>query len=90
MYERPNRGIFKNENFGTTMSKIDYAEIANGFGCKGVVAETVDQLRAAVREGCAYDGITVIQVPTEYTPHPTDEMWRPMNTANAEFRPVEL
>ncbi|MCZ0952312.1 MAG: thiamine pyrophosphate-binding protein, partial [Rhodospirillaceae bacterium] len=30
MYERPNRAIFKNDNFGTTLSRSNYASVAEG------------------------------------------------------------
>lgn len=90
MYERPNRNIFRNENFGTSMSRSNYAEVAQGFGCKGVSVSTQAELRSAVKEACSADAVTVIDVATEYTAHPMDEVWRPMNTAGAHIRPVEI
>ena len=90
MYERPNRAIFKNENFGTALSESNYVKVAEGFGCKGERVTTLSELTAAVAKAIEADCTTVIDVRTEYTPHPMDEIWRPMNTAGAHLRPVEL
>ena len=90
MYERPNRSIFHNENFGTVMGECDYATIARGFGCNAENVRTLPELSAAVRRGLSAEAVTVIDVATDYTPHPMDEIWRPMNTSGADLRPVEL
>ena len=90
MYERPNRMIFKNDHFGTTLSRSDYVSVAEGLGCRGESVSTIEELEKAVKDGCAHDGVTVIDVSTGYTAHPMDEIWRPVNTAGANLRPVEL
>jgi len=90
MYERPNRTIFHNENFGTKMRRCDYAAIARGFGCDGYTVTTLEELSAAVKAALESDTVSVIDVATAYTPHPMDEVWRPVNTEGATLRKVEL
>jgi len=90
MYERPNRAIFHNENFGTRMSVSDYATIARGFGCEGVRVGSIEELSTAVRAARERNTVTVIDVATGYTPHPMDEIWRPVNTEGARLRQVEI
>lgn len=90
MYERPNRAIFHNENFGTRLGQSDYAAIARGFGCDGVRVRGLAELADAVRAARERNTVTVIDVATGYTPHPMDEVWRPVNTEGARLRKVEV
>lgn len=48
---------------GTEIEGIDHAEIARGYGARGVVASDPDQLRAVVGEAISAGGVTVVQVP---------------------------
>lgn len=90
MYERPNRTIFHNENFGTRMRRCDYAAIARGFGCDGYSVKSLEELTGAVKSALKSNTVSVIDVATAYTPHPMDEVWRPVNTEGAKLRQVEL
>ncbi len=55
--------------------RVDYAAVARGYGVRGVMIESADQLGPALREALAADGPTVIQVPMENAPTPTPGHW---------------
>lgn len=55
--------------------RVDYAAIARGYGAKGVMIHSADELGPALAEALEADGPTVIQVPMENAPTPTPGYW---------------
>ena len=55
--------------------RVDYAAIARGYGARGVMIQSADELGPALREALAAGGPTVIQVPMENAPTPTPGYW---------------
>ena len=51
------------EPISSLLGPTDYAKVAQGFGARGVVAETPEQLTDATRQALAADRPTVIEVP---------------------------
>jgi acetolactate synthase-1/2/3 large subunit len=51
------------EPIASLLGPVDYAKVAQGFGARGVVARTADELVGATRQGLAADRPTVIEVP---------------------------
>ena len=72
-------------HFGTTFGcvfhcdgkpyRVDYTEIARGYGARGVMIKSADELGPALREALASNLPTVIQVPMENVPTPTPGHW---------------
>ena len=56
-------------------TRADYAAIATGFGARGVIIESADELGPALREALASKLPTVIQAPMENAPTPTPGHW---------------
>ncbi len=50
---------------GTDASAADFVRLAEGFGCRGVRAQSIDHVTALVREGLVADGPTLIEVGPE-------------------------
>ena len=55
--------------------RVDYTEIARGYGARGVMIHSADELGPALREALASRLPTVIQVPMENVPTPTPGHW---------------
>jgi acetolactate synthase-1/2/3 large subunit len=55
--------------------RADYATMARGFGARGVMIESADQLGPALREALEASAPTLIQVPMENAPTPTPGHW---------------
>lgn len=64
-----------NPDFGTQLTKVDFAKVAEGFGCRGWTVKTLDALPAAFAEAARAGRPAVIGIEVEYTPHPMDFMW---------------
>ena len=72
-------------HFGTTFGcvfecqgkpyRVDYTEIARGYGARGVMIHSADELGPALRDALASHLPTVIQVPMENVPTPTPGHW---------------
>jgi len=50
---------------GCELGPVRYDLVAEGFGCRGVRAESPEEISKAIEEGLAADCVTVIQVPIE-------------------------
>ena len=72
---KPFGEILQNPNFGTKLTKVDFAGVAKGFGCHGQHISTLEALPAAFAGALQCGRPAVIDVEVEYTPHPMDFMW---------------
>ncbi len=55
--------------------RVDFAQVARGFGARGVTVNTAAELGPALAQALAADVPTVIQVPMENAPTPTPGHW---------------
>ena len=60
---------------GSTLTNVDFARVAEGFGCNGEQIDTVAQLAPALDRALKADKTTVLNVITTFTPHPMDSYW---------------
>ena len=72
---KPFGEVLENPNFGTQLTTVDFAKVAEGFGCRGWSVKTLDALPTAFAEAAQAGRPAVIDIEVEYTPHPMDFMW---------------
>jgi thiamine pyrophosphate-dependent acetolactate synthase large subunit-like protein len=72
---KPFGEILENPNFGTKLTKVDFAKVAEGFGCYGQSITSLEKLPEAFANALTAGKPAVIDVEVEYTPHPMDFMW---------------
>src|SRR3990172_3786142 len=72
---KPFGEILQNPNFGTRLTKVDFAKVAEGFGCFGQSVTSLEALPKAFAKALNAGKPCVINVGVEYTPHPMDFMW---------------
>lgn len=89
MYQ-PFGELLANPNFGTRLTDVDFAKIAEGYGCIGERVSSLDALGAAFRRAQAAGRPAVIDVQVDFTPHPVDAFWPAVILRGMELAPVEL
>jgi acetolactate synthase-1/2/3 large subunit len=67
--------VFQNNRFGSTLTHVDFARVAEGFGCHGEQIDAVAQLAPALDRAFKADKPTLLNVITTFTPHPMDSYW---------------
>jgi acetolactate synthase-1/2/3 large subunit len=72
---KPFGEILGNPNFGTKLTQVDFAKVAEGFGCYGQSIVSLEALPKAFAKALNAGKPSVINVAVEYTPHPMDFMW---------------
>ena len=72
---KPFGDILDNPEFGTKLSKVDFAKIAQGFGCYAEDVTELKQLAAAIKRAMESNKPAVINVGVDFTPHPMDFLW---------------
>ena len=72
---KPFGELLQNPKFGTRLTTVDFAKVAEGFGCYGQNAASLDALPGALRRALQAGRPSVINVEVEYTAHPMDFMW---------------
>lgn len=72
---KPFGEILDNPNFGTQLSKLDFAKIAAGFGCHAEDVTELKQLPEAIARAMDANKPSVINVGVDYTVHPMDFLW---------------
>jgi len=75
MYSPLEHAVFANPKLGTTLTRVDFAKVAEGYGARGERVTTLPQLAAAFRRAIEADQPTVIDVECSFTPHPIDDFW---------------
>ncbi len=71
----PLETVLDNKHLGLRLSDVDFARIAEGFGCRGENVATPDELTEALERALAAGKPTLINARTIYTPHPMDRYW---------------
>ena len=72
---KPFGEILDNPEFGTKLSKVDFATIARGFGCHSEDVVELGALPDALQRAAESGKPAVINVGVDYTPHPMDFLW---------------
>ncbi len=67
------------------MTKVDFAKVAEGFGCYGQSITGLDELPDAFKRALDAGKPAVIDVEVEYTPHPMDFMWNEVILHDFQF-----
>lgn len=86
---KPFGEMLDNPNFGTQLTKVDFAKIAEGFGCHGQNLSSFDALPDAFHRALTAGKPAVINIEVEYTPHPMDFMWPEVILHGFQFPEVE-
>ncbi len=89
MYRPLGEHLFKNNNFGTKLTDVDFVRVAQGYGADGVRVHTLEELADAIPKAVAAGRPYVIDVVCDYTPHPVDGFWPEVILAGANLAPVE-
>lgn len=75
MYRPLGEQIFQNPGFGTRLTDVNFARVAEGFGCHGEKLGSLEELPAAFARAQQCGRPALLDVPVEFTPHPMDEFW---------------
>jgi acetolactate synthase-1/2/3 large subunit len=55
--------VYGNRVIASDLHNPDFVRLAESFGAQGLRADTLDQLRAALRRGFSLDGPTLVEIP---------------------------
>lgn len=64
-----------NPNMGVRVSNVDFAKIAEGFGCYGERVAKLGDLEASYRRCLDSGKPAVLDIQVEFKPHPMDDYW---------------
>ncbi len=90
MYRLLGEAILHNPEFGTQLTDVAFATIAEGFGCYGEKVAGLEELPAAFQRAMQAGKPAVLDLAVGFTPHPMDDFWPVVVTRGMEFRPVDL
>ncbi len=86
---KPFGEILGNPDFGTKLTKVDFARVAEGFGCYGQSVTSLEALPEAFAKAMNAGKPAVINIGVEYTPHPMDFMWPSIILQGFQFPEIE-
>ncbi len=87
MYRPIKEMIFQNEKFGSKLTNVDYSAVARGFGCHAEQVAHIEDLAAAFQRAMAAPGPALLDVRTDFTPHPMDMFWLEVVMQGAKWIP---
>jgi acetolactate synthase-1/2/3 large subunit len=87
MYRPIGEMVFQNQNFGSKLTTVDFAMVAKGFGCQAEQVGTIEELPAAFKRAMAAPGPVLLDVRTDFTPHPMDMFWLEVVMQGAKWIP---
>ncbi len=90
MYRPLGEQIYENPRFGTRLTDVQFARVAEGYGCHGEALASIEELPAAFARAQAAGRPALIDVPVEYTPHPMDEFWLKVVLRGVQFAPCAV
>lgn len=67
--------FFENPKMGVTLTDVQFATVAKGYGCDGERVERVADLEAAFARAVAAPGAYVLDIVTDFAGHPMDLPW---------------
>lgn len=87
MYRPIGEMVFQNKNFGSKLTDVDFAVVARGFGCHAERVASLEDLPAAFKRAMAAPGPALLDVRTDFTPHPMDGFWLDVVMYGAKWIP---
>jgi acetolactate synthase-1/2/3 large subunit len=75
MYKPIEEQVFQNPGMGTRLSSVDFARVAEGFGCHGERVTRLADLGPAFARARASGKPAVLDVPVRFAAHPMDRLW---------------
>jgi acetolactate synthase-1/2/3 large subunit len=75
MYKPIEEQVFQNPGMGTRLSSVDFAKVAEGFGCHGERVTRLADLGPAFARARASGKPAVLDVPVRFAAHPMDRLW---------------
>jgi len=90
MYRPLGEHVFANPDFGTSVGRVDFAKVAEGYGARGYRASTLEAVSEALQAALSSDEVSVIDVTCDFTPHPMDAFWPGVVLNGVELKPVEI
>lgn len=87
MYRPIGEQIFQNERFGSKLTDVDFANVARGFGCYAERVERLEDFAAAFKRATEAEGPALLDVRTDFTPHPMDGFWLEVILHGAQWIP---
>jgi acetolactate synthase-1/2/3 large subunit len=85
MYKPIEEQIFRNPHMGTRLTGVNFARVAEGFGCYGERVTRLEELAPAFARARASGKPAVLDVPVRFTPHPMDRLWMEIVFANVDL-----
>lgn len=85
MYKPIEEKVFKNPRMGTRLGAVNFARVAEGFGCHGERVTRLEELPAAFARARASGKPAVLDVPVRFMPHPMDRLWMEIVFAGVEL-----
>lgn len=79
--------VLKNPNMGITLTDVQFATVAKGYGCEGERVERVSDLDAAFARAVASPKPYLLDVVTDFALHPMDMPWVQVVAAGAIVKP---
>jgi acetolactate synthase-1/2/3 large subunit len=70
---------------GTRLTGVNFARVAEGFGCHGERVTRLEELGPAFARARASGKPAVLDVPVRFTPHPMDRLWMEIVFANVDL-----
>ncbi len=75
MYRPLGEAIMQNPDFGTKLTNVDFAKVAEGYGCHAEQVTTLDQIGPAIARAREAGRPAVIDILCDFTQHPMDGFW---------------
>lgn len=85
MYKPLQEQVCKNPQLGARLTDVNFAKVAEGFGCYGERVTRLEDLAPAFARAVAAKRPTVLDIPVRFTPHPMDRLWMEVVFANVEI-----
>ncbi len=85
MYRPFAEAVFQNPDFGVKLTDVDFAKVAEGFGCYGEKVATLEDLPSAFARAQNAGRPAVLDIEVEFTPHPMDYVWLTVVFANVDL-----
>lgn len=89
MYRPFGEMLFENKDFGMKLSDVNFAALAESYGCAGE-AVTLDELPAAFKRATKAKRPVVLDLQVDFTPHPMDFFWPEVVFEGVQFSPTEI
>ncbi len=90
MYRPLAEQVYANDGFGARLTSVNFARVAEGYGCHGEKIGSIDELPAAFARAQRAGRPALIDVPVDYTPHPMDDLWPQVVMRGIEIAPCAV